>query len=71
MITAALTSTVMLDMPALHPARIGHAGVLVTGVVGAYSPSPRVHAVLAIVVLILSALMVVGVGFQPGAFATG
>ncbi len=62
-------STVALGMPLVHPGRAIQAATLGVGVVGFLSDSHRVQAVLAVVVLLVSALMSVTLGLQPGSFA--
>jgi len=65
----ALNATVLLDMPLMHPARLGQIAIISLGVAGALSSSPRVHSAIAYSVLALSAFGVLVIFFEPGSLA--
>ncbi len=62
-------STVVLTMPWLHPARGGQAAILVASVSGALSASHRVLAGIAVLLLMISVLINLTFGLQPGSFS--
>ncbi len=62
-------STVVLDMPWSHPARIAQAAVVTGGGVGAASSSERVQEALAVVLAVLMVAMAGVIGSQPAALA--
>ena len=62
-------STIVLDLPLLHPLRVGHVALLSAGVVGAVSANPRVHANL--VVFVLALLLIIStLMFRPGSLGS-
>jgi hypothetical protein len=65
----ALNSTVLLDMPLMHPARLGQITLIALGIIGAVSGNPRVHSAIACCVLALSAFGVLVIFFEPGSLA--
>jgi hypothetical protein len=69
MITAAASSTIVIDMPLLHPARIGHALIIAAAIAGFTARSERTHALLAAGLLLFSLIMALSFGYQPGGFA--
>ena len=62
-------STVVLHIPALHPARIAHAALLLSGALGLASSSHRVHASIALFNLALFLLLGFTVAFRPDVLA--
>jgi len=69
-LAVATISTVVLQFPFLHPARVPQAALLALGVVGAVSESHRVHAGMVLFLLTLVLLVALTLGFRPGPFAT-
>lgn len=67
-IAVATTSTIVLKMPFLHPARIIQASLLAAALLGARSSSQRVHGSLVLILLVLLVLTALTFAFQPGAF---
>jgi hypothetical protein len=63
-----INTTMLLDLPLLHPARAVHLGILSMGVIGATTSSPVVHTIMAIggMVVVLFAAAVL---FLPGSLA--
>jgi len=68
-ITTALVVTLMVAMPLTHPARLAHAGLLVSGVVGVSTANPRVHAALAIAGLVSMPILGATVFLRAGSLA--
>lgn len=68
MLAAATISTVVLELPLLHPARGAQAAFFAAGVVGATSASPRVHAGLVVLVVLLLLVTVPTVALWPDSF---
>ncbi len=64
----ATISTVALEMPLLHPGRAIQVVTITVGLVGALSEDRRVHGGLAVLVLALSVVMSLTLGFRPGSF---
>ena len=69
-LVVATISTVVLQFPFLHPARVPQAVFLALGVVGAVSESHRVHAGIVLLLLALTLFVALTLGFRPGPFAT-
>jgi hypothetical protein len=65
----ALTFTIVLDQPVLHPVRAGQVMLLVLGAIGLASDHPRFHAGVAITTLLMSAVGVLVLFAQPGSLA--
>jgi hypothetical protein len=63
-LAVALSATVLLGMPVLHPIRAIQAIIFVMGVAGAVSASERVHATI-VVVYFLLLLLPLTVWFRP------
>jgi hypothetical protein len=61
-----LVSTVILEMPAVHPLRLTQAGMLACFIAGALSDRPRVHATLAAAVPLLFGLAALRFLAEPG-----
>jgi hypothetical protein len=68
-VAVATTTTILVKMPLLHPFRLVQLGFLAFGVVGATFASPRVHAGLALVSLVLPAIAALTVLLRPGSLA--
>jgi len=62
-------STFALAQPWFHPARGGQAAILVASVLGTLSENPRVLAGVAVLLLMISVLINVTFGLQPGSFS--
>ncbi len=52
MLLTAILTTLLLEMPIDHPARIGQITMLTLAVIGIASSNPRIHAVLALTMLV-------------------
>ena len=68
-VAVATTTTILVQMPWSHPFRLVQLGFLAFGVVGATFASPRVHAGLALVSLVLPAIAALTVLLRPGSLA--
>jgi hypothetical protein len=60
------SSTIVLDMPLMHPARGTQSLFLAVGILGVASRNPRVHAGIAILFLCTIPLLAVSLGLRPG-----
>jgi len=65
-VVSALTPTIVLGMPVLHPARSGQVVTVVLAIVGLSSENPRVHAGLAVFTLLAVVAFGITVLVQPG-----
>jgi len=68
-VAIATTTTILVHMPWSHPFRLVQLGFLAFGIIGATFASPRVHAGLALVSLILPAVAALTVLLPPGSLA--
>jgi len=66
----ALTFSIILDHPVLHPSRAGQVALLVLGVIGLSSDHPSVHAGIAIAALLMGAASVLVLFARPGSIAS-
>ena len=64
-----VSTTVLLNMPWDHPARIAHLLFFIIGVVGVSTANPRVHEGIAIVLLVAMIFLAVNIIFQPGSLS--
>jgi hypothetical protein len=64
-----IISTVLVDMPFTHPARLAELTLAAIGVVGVSSSNPRVHGAMAICAIGLAAFASSVVFFEPGSLA--
>ena len=62
-------STLVLQVPLVHPLRAAQAAVLILALSGATSASERVHAIIVLLFLLLLLILILTIGFRPGAFA--
>ena len=62
-------STIVLQMPLIHPARAAQAAFLALGFAGAASASERVHAIIVFLFLLFYLLLMLTIELRPGAFA--
>jgi len=65
-VVVALAGTAVLEPPWLHPVRIPQSLAMGIALLGAFSPSPRVHACLAALVLLMSVVVLPVIFIQPG-----
>jgi hypothetical protein len=65
----AINSTVLVDMPFTHPARLAELILAAIGEVGVSSSDPRVHGAMAICVIVLMAFGSSVILFEPGSLA--
>jgi hypothetical protein len=63
------TSTLLLDMPIAHPARVVQAGALGIGVLGASTADPRAHAGIAAFLVVLMLFGGFAIASEPGALS--
>jgi hypothetical protein len=70
-VIAVLVSTIVLEMPILHPFRLYQAGFLGVCAIGAISDRPRVHASLVILTMLSFGLAVAKLFAAPGSLASG
>ena len=68
-LAVAVTTTVLVGLPLLHPFRLVQVGFVTFAIVGASSRSPRVHAVLAVISLALPVIAGLTVLLNPGSLA--
>jgi len=68
---AVLISTLVLEMPIIHPFRLFQAGFLAVCATGAISDRPRVHANLAILTMLSFGLAIVRLFAAPGSLSSG
>ncbi len=66
-VLTATLSTVVLEMPLTHPARIGQITVLVIAIVGLVAKHPRVHATLALTLLAAVVIFGLSIFLSPDA----
>lgn len=66
-LAAFAASSIMLDLPLTHPARVIQATAFALGVLGAASGHPRVHAGIAISLLGLASIASFAMASRPGA----
>jgi hypothetical protein len=66
-VVVAFAGTAILGLPWLHPVRIPQLFAMGIALLGAFSPSPRVHACLAVLALLMASVVVPVVFVQPGA----
>ena len=59
----------LLDLPLVHPQRIGQGAAITMLLIGAVSENPRVHAALVFLALGVFALMIAIFFLRPGGFA--
>ncbi|MGH0029318.1 MAG: hypothetical protein ACQGVC_05980 [Myxococcota bacterium] len=64
-----LNTTLLVDMPLAHPARIGQLAIAAIGVVGAASQSARVHAGLAVTLVAVQSFAAWVIFREPGSLA--
>ena len=67
-LAAATITTVVFQMPLVHPVRAAQAAFFVVGVAGAVSASERVHAIIVFLTLLIFLLAMLAMGFRPDAF---
>jgi hypothetical protein len=60
------TSTIILDIPLIHPIRGIQAIYLVVGILGVSTRNPRVHAGIAVFFICMAPLIALSVGLRPG-----
>lgn len=65
----ALAGAAILDLPWLHPIRISQSLGMGIALLGASSSSPRVHAFLAVLVLLMSSIVLPVIFIQPASVA--
>jgi hypothetical protein len=68
-VLTAISSTLILEMALLHPARVGQFTVFAVSIVGIASRSPRVHAVLALTWLAADMIFGSSIFFSPDALS--
>lgn len=68
-LAVAITQTVVLQLPLVHPARAAQTAVFVLGLAGATSASERVHAIIVFLFLLLFLVLMLTIGLRPGGFA--
>ena len=60
------TSFLILDLPLIHPVRLGQIAAIIISVVGAISSKPKVHAGIVVILMIMIVGMAVSIASQPG-----
>jgi len=68
-LAVAIISTVVIELPLLHPARIAQVALLVAGATGVVSPHERVHAGLVLFFILFFLVLASTLAFRPGPFA--
>jgi hypothetical protein len=69
LVVVALITTVVLDVPVRHPARLFQSAFLILFIAGAATSRPKIHAVLAVLPLLLVLAGALGFLAGPGAIA--
>lgn len=64
-IIVAVATTILIDLPLNHPARLGHATLLGIGVVGASTANPRVHGGIVVASLLMAGFLAATIFVQP------
>ena len=65
----AVTTTVLVDMPFAHPARLVQFSLAAVGVIGVSSSNPKVHGAIAVCLIGIAAFVSSAVLFEPGSLA--
>ena len=65
----AVNTTILIDMPLTHPARLGQLSLAAVGVVGVSSSNPRVHGGMAICMIAVLAFGASVIFLEPGSLA--
>ena len=60
------TSTIILDIPLIHPIRGIQAIYLAVGILGVSTRNPRAHAGIAVFFICMAPLIALSVGLRPG-----